>query len=151
MNEEKHERPEDISNQLIDMQIVKRERGVYKQCRCTKPRYILNNDLHKVYCATCQCEMNPYDALVKLADNQERMLAYYQRLYEGVDAIDNYKPFLRKIKKVESYYMGKNETIPICPHCGGGITLDDLAECTCFVNKELDARRRKAKPSERQE
>jgi hypothetical protein len=118
------DKPKDFSTFRI-------ERGVTKVCRCYgEPFLTLGCDARLVYCSICNAIIDPFDALRKLCDFQQRLInetEYNKKCVREALATRRRTVVFREL---ESTYIGKNKMYPLCPNCGEPFRFEDIAEHT---------------------
>lgn len=111
----------------IRLDVVRAERGISKRCRCFEVHYELDTGTRLVYCRGCGAIVDPFDALLNISRDHDRINSTMDNMREEAEALDNYKPRLRVIKEIEKKYSGTSSAlVPSCPHCGEYFDLKDL-------------------------
>lgn len=127
-----------LPEKIIRFDMVKVDYGIRKMCRCSTPHYEVDYQNRMVYCADCGAIIDPFNALVNIARNRERMDEHTERMLEQRRQIENYHPRRVVIKKLEQKYIGaeKYGLEPSCPHCGKFFPLEKLLE-TNWCNRKF--------------
>lgn len=129
-----------LPEKIIRFDMVKVEYGLQKMCQCSTPHYEVDYQNRLVYCADCRAIIDPFNALVNIARNRERMDDHTEQMLEQRRQIGNYHPRRVVIKKLEKKYIssGKYGLEPSCPHCGKVFSLEKLLEVPWCNTKFLD-------------
>lgn len=82
--------------------------------------------------------IDPFNALLYIAKNHQRIDEYTEQMLEQRRQIENYRPHRVVIKNLEKLYISseKQALAPSCPHCGKIFLLEDLLKVRWY-NKEL--------------
>lgn len=103
-----------------------------KVCECETHTYLIDVKNRLVFCKTCNAIVDPFEALLNMAQNAERInreLQSWRELAEG-----ERKRYFR-FKGVNNVTAKHREgLIPLCPKCGKAI---DPAKFSHYVNKKL--------------
>ena len=113
------------------------ERYLYiqdKTLKCAHERVEVDPRNREVTCRDCGKMVDPFDSLVTFARQGSDVKRSYTALLEEVQRLKAWKPFLTAIKTLEKIWRGK--MLPMCPHCGVGISAESLANSGC-VHKQL--------------
>lgn len=120
-------RQKELPDKIVRLDVLRVERGLRKQCICPLPHYEIDAQNRLVYCSDCGAIVDPYDALNKMAYRYEQVDEHTQYLLEERRKINDYKPRLVVIKKLEQKYRGPNHSmIPTCPRCKAAFDLAEL-------------------------
>lgn len=102
-----------------------------KVCECTEKRYLLDFQNRLVYCAGCGAIADPFDALLNIARDAERIN----------DCLKTFSDLAEKERRKYHRYKGvngvtehhRNGMIPLCPKCNEPI---DPADFGHFVSRK---------------
>lgn len=94
-----------------------------KVCTCSPPHYILDAANRLVYCRDCGAILDPFDALMHLAENWDTIH------YAGEDATEQIKQLEAEVEKFKTAFFSLKTTNnlaenfkhgfqPVCPKCG---------------------------------
>ena len=99
-----------------------------KNCQCENPHYEVDYQNRMVQCLDCGAIVEPLEALMRIAKDQERWDNYTERMLEQRRQIQNYRPQLLVMQALEKQYISaeKNGLQPRCPHCACTFPLSDL-------------------------
>lgn len=143
-----------MPDNVIPIRTLQVNRQNKKHCQCYEwstfpkkaPQFELDAQNREVTCKHCGEKVDPFDALLTMSRRWEDISQETQRLLEQAKGLDNYKPWLRAIKSIESN-VRSGQMIPSCPHCHRGILLDEFEG---YVSKERELQRRKFEKSANQ-
>lgn len=76
-------------SELIRFDLLRINRNAKKDCTCKRPTYDLDVPNRRVTCTGCQAILDPFDALVKLAERHEEVNAIQQRMISQVKEMQN--------------------------------------------------------------
>lgn len=130
----------ELPDNIIPISILRINRGKDRKNNCKHGQYEVDSTNKEVICTKCGEVVHPYDALLDMARNRERLVEEMQNLLEQRKRILNWKPHLLAVRELERVYRG-GEMLPCCPHCGRGIEARELA--IRQVNKKIEMERRK--------
>lgn len=128
-----------MDNEIISFELAKINRGKEKICKCKCPRYEIDTTNRLVMCTDCMAIVEPFDALLSLAESFEKVEVLQERMLEKARVYS-------EMAKEETLKMIKNRTfrnmdeqykkgmVPICPKCN---TAFDPAEIKTWVNESL--------------
>jgi hypothetical protein len=105
-----------------------------KSLKCVHERIEVDPRNREVTCRDCGKLVDPFDSLVVFARKGSDVKKSYTALMEEVQRLKAWKPFLTAMKTLEKIWRGK--MLPMCPHCGAGISAESLANSGC-VHKQL--------------
>lgn len=123
--------------ELIQLDFIRREKSLRKDCECTDARFIIDERNVKVNCAQCGARVEAFAALVKMADLDEKRNNVMQKLRAQAQEMQDYKPHLRIIKFLEKQWR-KKDVVPTCPSCDEPFLLEELK--TWVGRKFVEAR-----------
>ena len=103
-------------NKVINIETLIINRRREKNCKCLKPSYEIDTQNHLVYCQRCMAVVEPFEALIRLAEYAEGINYEIECAKRYKLELMNYKPFLREAKRYEKM-MREKEMLPLCPHC----------------------------------
>ena len=126
----------DLPDKIVRFDTLKIEYGKAKMCKCHEPHYEIDYQNRLVYCEDCGAIVDPFEALVHIANNTERWSRYTEQLLEQRRQIKNYHPRRVVIKELEKRYVSADlaDLIPKCPRCGKAFELEELIHCA-WVNR----------------
>ena len=107
---------------IVRFDLVKINRGRETLCQCTAPCFEVDEENRIVSCKICGAILDPFEALIKLAERPERLEETQRRMLEKIKTYreEAEKEYSRMIKsrvfrKMQSNY---NEGLfPYCPEC----------------------------------
>ena len=105
-----------MSDKLVNIETLIINRRREKNCKCSKPNYEIDTQNHLVYCQKCLAVIEPFEALVRLAEHIEEINSKIEYAENYKQEIMNYKPYLREAKRYERM-MREKDMLPICPRC----------------------------------
>jgi hypothetical protein len=115
--------------EVIDLAGVRMQRGyslsTAPKCKHLNLRYEHTLKERRVWCADCERDLDPFDALMVLADHLHDMLNaakhMRQKAAEAVQAVAR----LRAVKALDKAWSGNVMAVD-CPHCRGGLLPEDF-------------------------
>lgn len=115
--------------QLIDLAGVRMQRGYSKpsgpRCKHLNLRYCTEKGERRVWCADCERDIDPFDALLVLADHFHEMLsAAHDMRREAAEALKQ-TARLRATKALDKAWSGRVMAVD-CPHCRRGLLPEDF-------------------------
>lgn len=133
------------NNKLPDnikrIDVLKVEFGKQKLCQCLNPHYEIDYQNRLIYCSDCGAIVDAFEAITNIAQRYSRLGDQVEALLEQRRQIDNYKPHLVAIKKLEHCYrQNKFSMVPCCPRCHQPFDLTELSHWAnrAFLKKEDD-------------
>ncbi|WP_305153875.1 hypothetical protein [uncultured Clostridium sp.] len=117
---------DELPDKIIGLDQIRINRGLDKICKCRYRKFILDTTNKKVLCASCGAEVEAYEALCELAEQDEEKTRQLEILLEQKKKLDNYKPWLKVIKELETKYRGY-KAIPMCPRCKEPFYLEEIS------------------------
>lgn len=133
---------DNLPDKVKRIDVLRVEYGKRKLCECPSPCYEVDYQNRLVYCVDCGAIVDPFEALMKLARNYERIGEQVEALLEQRREIVSYKPHLVVIKDLEKHYREQCfSMVPCCPRCGEPFDLPELTHWAnrAFLRKEEDA------------
>ncbi|WP_342471614.1 hypothetical protein MHH70_12415 [Metasolibacillus sp. FSL H7-0170] len=116
-----------LPENLIKLDRLRIERGMGKLCKCKTQLYTLDTDNQRVTCQTCGAPIEPFQAMLKMAEVWGKINAELEMTLQQKKELDNYKPHLKIIKDLEKRTRsGPNQSHPICPVCDEPFMLSEL-------------------------
>lgn len=114
--------------EIVQLDFVRREKNKRKHCECKDARFIIDEQNDVVECAICGAMVTYKFALCKIADLDSKRNEIIQKMREQAEDIQNYKPHLKIIKSLESYWSrrGRSQVVPLCPACSEPFLLEEL-------------------------
>ncbi len=82
-----------------------------------RPQFTLDTKNRVVTCHHCGVFVDPFDALLTLAEYDEEREEELKKLYEVAREVMNYKPWKKALKRIEKNIGRSGENIPVCPRC----------------------------------
>ena len=131
-----------LPENIIPISTLIINRGRNKKCTCRNRKFEIDTQNREVCCQECGAIIDPYTALVDIANNYERLGEEVNFLLEQRKRILDWKPHLISMRKLELIYRGC-KMIPCCPHCKNGIYAEELLVYS--VSKQHEKQRRKFK------
>ena len=71
---------------IVRFDLVKINRGREKLCKCVVPHFEIDTENRIVLCQKCGAILDPFEALVKLAEHPEKMVEMQKRMKERIKA-----------------------------------------------------------------
>lgn len=105
-----------MSDKVVNIETLIINRRREKNCKCSKPSYEIDTKNHLVYCQKCLAVIEPFEALVRLAEHIEEINDSIEYAKSYKNELINYKPYLREAKRYERM-MREKDMLPICPKC----------------------------------
>lgn len=137
------EKMEGLPDKVKRIDILRIERSIEKLCKCLEPSYTIDHRNKLVYCAECGAIVDPYVALVEVANHYDRLERQVNSLLTQAKKIQNWKPHLKVFKDLQQRYKVNNYSmVPVCPHCSKGFDFKDINHwvnrnyCNWEVEKE---------------
>lgn len=122
-----------LPDKVKRIDVLRVEYGKKKLCQCSDPHYEIDYQNRLVYCADCGAIVDPFEALMEIAESYDRIGRQIDALLEQRREIASYKPHLVVIKELERRYRAQRfSMVPRCPRCG---ELFDLPELTSWANR----------------
>ena len=121
---------EQLPDKVIDIEILRINRNMQKHCKCECKTFTVDTKNRSVYCGKCGAWVDPYDAMVYLAENPEEYQYEVNCLLNQAKEIQRYHPHLKIFKSMESSY--RTGMAPECPKCK---RLFDFKDITGWGNK----------------
>lgn len=115
--------------EIVQIKDLKIDRNAGKVCKCRRPMRIVNPNNRQVYCQLCGATLDPFDSLLAMATWFDKQNKQIMRLRDQTKELNNYKPHLKVIRKLEKEYRGK-KMLPNCPRCGEPFYLEELSTWT---------------------
>lgn len=108
--------------EVISFDLAKINRGKQKICKCNNPHYEIDTTNRVVMCMDCRAILNPFDALLSLAERMEEVENFQRKM---IDKANTYSQIAneectrmiknRKFREMDSNY--KKGLFPYCPNC----------------------------------
>jgi len=115
-----------LPDKLVSLDQVRINRGLEKICQCQKRNFVIDTTNRRVTCSSCGAVVDPYDALLEIAEKREEMEKQVQQLLNQKRQIASYKPHLTVIKEIEKRYRGR-KMVPICPRCNEPFYFEEIS------------------------
>ncbi len=93
-----------------------------------RPQFTLDTKNRVVTCHHCGVFVDPFDALLTLAEYDEEREEELKKLYEVAREVMNYKPWKKALKRIEKNIGRSGENIPVCPRCKEPFRLEQIKE-----------------------
>lgn len=119
----------DLPDKIVSLDQVRINSGLKKICKCNNRKFVIDTSNRRVICNSCGATIDPYEAMLELANNRQEHVKQMEKLLEQRKQIVNYKPHLVVIKKLEKQYRGR-KMIPSCPRCSEPFYLEELVRWT---------------------
>lgn len=129
-------------DKVVTINCLRLNRSRSKFCDCYRygektPKYEIDTTNRTVECRYCQTMVDPFDALVNIAQNYENIQDEVKRAINYKNELMNYKPYLRQAKRYEQMMRDK-DMLPVCPNCNEAFEWQDI---TRMNNKRFLKRR----------
>ncbi|MDF2631410.1 MAG: hypothetical protein K0Q85_6 [Caproiciproducens sp.] len=139
-----------LPDNVIKFTTLKTDYGKKKHCTCYEyrrvwPQYIVDTQNREITCKLCGNVVDHFEAMLKIANRGERLEEEVNSLCDRAKELSNYKPWLKRIRELESYCRSGTMVLS-CPHCHQGILFEEM---TGWTNKERELQRRKFREKER--
>lgn len=128
-----------MENRIISFDLVKINRGKEKICKCKCPHYEIDTTNRLVMCTDCMAVVEPFDALLSLADsleeveNIQRKMLEKARAYEVMANEEAQRMIKNRIfRNMNEQY--KKGMLPICPKCNEAF---EPIEIKTWINESL--------------
>lgn len=117
----------------------------FNACQCyddkynpKEPRLFIDEASHIISCQYCECIIDPFTAIVIMANYEKRREQEVQRYIEAAKRFwkiaHSYKPYRVALKEIErNMGRGDNAMLPCCPKCDQAF---DPADIKAYVNKK---------------
>lgn len=128
-----------LPEKVIPISMLRIRRDKLAKCRCRNRKFEVDVNNQEVLCAECGVIIPAYEALLEIALDGERLVSETQNLLDERKRLENWKPHLLSLRRVEATYKGG--MLPCCPHCGNGILAEELSVSS--VNKQLEIEKRR--------
>jgi Zn finger protein HypA/HybF involved in hydrogenase expression len=124
-----------LPDNVADIELLRINRNMRKICSCEKKSFEVDTKNRSVWCKKCGAWVDPFDAMMYLAENLEDYKREAQMFLNRAKDYYNYKPHLRIMKSIEQHYKANNYSmVPTCPECNKPFELEKLTS-TIWVNK----------------
>lgn len=123
---------------VFNLELLKIKHDAHKHCNCSGCEIVVDAANRLVYCGECGAVLEPFQAIMRIVTNYERVRKDIEHLLQQRKQIANYKPWLVTIKDLEKRYRGR-KMLPTCPHCHEAFYLEEL---TRWTNEAMERRRR---------
>lgn len=91
---------------------------------CRHAKLVVDTVNRRVECADCNREIEPFQAVLLLADRASEYQQTYDAMQRRHRDLAGWVPHLRVVRELESMWCGKR--LPLCPHCKKGVTAEGL-------------------------
>jgi hypothetical protein len=119
-----------VPDRIVDFELLKIKRNMRKICNCENPQYEVDTNNRAVWCGCCGAWVDPFDAMLYLAEHSEKLekrIDYLcekekdaceriNKLNSEIEVLSKKRARLGVFKKLESEY--RNDMVPYCPRCG---------------------------------
>lgn len=133
-----------LPDKIVGLDQIRINRSLQKICKCEKRKFVMDTTNRRVTCNGCGAVVDPYEALLEIATNDERRTEQVKHLLEQQKQVMNYKPHLKVFKNLEQQYKRKKlkerEMLPCCPECDSPFYFEHI---NFWINRELVTVRRK--------
>lgn len=109
-------------NKVISFDVIKINRDCRKICTCKPPAYEIDVKNRLIQCTECGAYIDPFDAMVELATNGERLEKQLEELIERkksyakeVNELYTKRFRLKKFRDLQNCYL--KDLMPYCPRC----------------------------------
>lgn len=109
-------------SEIVNFDILKTNRNRGKICKCSSPKFELDEENRIVRCLSCEAILDPFSTLLMISEK-------FEKLENGqIDAIEN----IKKLKEDAEFWKQKRlmnkvfknmemnyqrEAFPVCPRC----------------------------------
>ena len=129
---------EKLPDKIIPISTLRIIRDKNKKCTCRNRKFYIDTQNREITCQECGAVIDPYDALLDIANHYERIEEEVNNLLAVRKQIVDYKPHLLAMRELERVYRG--DMLPCCPHCNRGIYAKELLVAS--TSKQYESRRR---------
>ena len=116
--------------ELVRLDLLRIEKNKELHCKCENPSYEIDVKNGQVQCVKCGAIQDPFNVLLKIAERHDKLNKTLEMRLEQKQQIDNYKPHLKIIKRLEEYYRRRPHPLPLCPACDEPFYLEELTTWT---------------------
>ena len=107
---------------IVRLDLVKINRGREKLCKCVAPHFEIDTENRIVLCQKCGAILDPFEALVKLAEHPEKMVEMQKQMQERIKAykeeVEQERSKMIKSKVFREMQRHYNAGLfPYCPEC----------------------------------
>lgn len=127
-----------MTEKIVQLDVLRLERHKPRKCTCDSRRFTVDEVNREITCS-CGLVVDPFEAMLELADTHERFNRQHKELYEQAQLWKKQKPYSVLFKRLEQDYQ-RGKMLPYCPHCNYLIELDKL---TSWGNAEFYLKRQK--------
>lgn len=113
-------------------QILKIELFRRHDPKCRHTAFEIDYQNKTLYCQDCKEMVDPYRVVELMIQDDSIRIQRYRALREEVRKLEQYKPWLKAVRELESVWRGS--MLPCCPHCSKGVEAVDLLKMK--VNRE---------------
>jgi ribosomal protein S27AE len=128
-----------LPDKVIDLEVIRINRNIDKRCKCADRTFIVDTANRCINCGHCGALVDPYEAMLYLAEHGELLQRENRALLEQRRQIIGYQPHLLVFRELEQNYRSK-KMIPCCPKCGQGFFFEEIG---CWTNRRMEEERRK--------
>jgi len=119
----------DLPDKIVSFGALRVEYGMEKTCQCKTARYEIDVKNRFVYCQDCGAIIEPFEALLNIAQYYERYEDRLNYMLEERRKLEEWNPRLLVAKNiVEHYHSGK--MAPVCPRCHEAFDLKEIWQWT---------------------
>lgn len=93
---------------------------------CRHDRIVLDVNNRAVECKDCGKGIEPYEALIALADRTGAFQNRVDAMRKDHHNLAGFVPRLRAVRALEHLWGGKK--LPLCPHCKKGVSAEAMAK-----------------------
>lgn len=116
-----------MSDNIISIDVIRIERHKPRKCTCDEKdkKFTVDTQNREV---TCDCGMvvDPFEALMYLANHYERINNQHKALYEQAQEWKKEKPYSVLFKGLERDYQ-RGKMLPTCPKCGDSFDFKNIS------------------------
>lgn len=129
----------DIGNMRITRGMTRRPRS-----SCRHMNIVYDATERRVWCCDCETDVQPFDALVQIAEYFHGEKAMLKRREHEVEQVEKFKARSIAAKAVDVIWRS-GKFLPSCPHCHQGLFPEDFkGERTKIIGREFAEARRRA-------
>lgn len=138
--------PQDYSHGVRVVQIdgyrIARGKAKREFSACKHLNIVYDMQERRIWCENCRSDVEPFDALVGLAEHWDRVTKNLERRRkEALEAESN--NLISRASKVIDEAWRSRKMAPMCPHCSAALLPDDFVSGVSMCSKELEIARRK--------
>ncbi len=135
---------------VADIGDIRVARGQTRRPRssCRHRHMVYDKAERRVWCEDCESEVEPFDALMLIAEQMDGHVKRLQRREREVREAEQFAIRSRAAKKLDEYWRGRS-VVPLCPHCSEALLPEDVITGLAATSPELVRAKRKKQRKEK--